>query len=86
MLRDVLCLVLLLYILALFARSLLSWFPAIRSGAAASIGGFLVQITDPVLKPVRGVVKPVRMGNAMLDLSSLIVVLGFIIVRNLICS
>lgn len=36
----------------------------------------LSKIIEPVLKPIRAVIPPVRMGGAALDLSPLILILG----------
>jgi YggT family protein len=36
----------------------------------------LSKIIEPVLRPIRSVVPPVRMGGAALDLSPLILILG----------
>lgn len=37
---------------------------------------FLSRIIEPVLKPIRAVVPPVRVGGAALDLSPLILIVG----------
>lgn len=37
---------------------------------------FLSRIIEPILKPIRAVVPPVRVGGASLDLSPLILVFG----------
>ena len=47
---------------AIFARSLLSWFPIDRNGPVVKA---LVAITDPVLEPLRKVIPPI----GMIDLS-----------------
>jgi YggT family protein len=72
----VLCVLLQLYLLALFARILLSWFPVSPGGAMASVVSFLYSITEPVLGPLRRAIPPVRFGAAAIDLSPLIVLIG----------
>jgi YggT family protein len=72
----VLCILLQLYLLALFGRILLSWFPITPGGAMASIVSFLYSITEPVLGPLRRAIPPVRFGAAAIDLSPLIVLIG----------
>jgi YggT family protein len=79
--RSLLCQLVLLFEVALFARVILSWFPLQGGGVMAKINRFLIRVTDPVLEPVRRVLP--RMG--MFDLSPIIVFLVLeIVVRGLI--
>jgi YggT family protein len=64
-----------IYILLLIARALLSWFSASSGSGLAKVDQVLAAITEPVLKPVRTIIRPVRIGGAYLDLSILVVVL-----------
>jgi YggT family protein len=78
---GLLCQLVLLFEVALFARVILSWFPLQPGGAMSKVNRFLVRVTDPVLEPVRRVLP--RMG--MFDLSPIIVFLVLeIVVRGLI--
>ena len=78
---GLLCQLVLLFEVALFARVILSWFPLQSGGAMAKVNRFLIRVTDPVLEPVRRVLP--RMG--MFDLSPIIVFLVLeIVVRGLI--
>ena len=56
---PILCTLAQLYMLALFVRIVLSWFPISPGGAMASIFSFLYSITEPVLGPVRRMLPPV---------------------------
>ena len=78
---DVICVLLQVFIIALFVRIALSWFSPEPGSAVASIEGFLRSFTDPVLEPVRRVMP--RTG--MLDLSPIVVVLGVSILQQAIC-
>ena len=40
------------------------------------VNDFLSRLIEPILKPIRAVVPPVRVGGAALDLSPLILVFG----------
>jgi YggT family protein len=42
----------------------------------------LSKVIEPVLRPIRAVVPPVRMGGANLDLSPLILILGLTLVGS----
>lgn len=44
---------------------------------------FLSKIIDPVLKPIRAVIPPVRVGGTALDLSPLILILGLQLIGGL---
>ncbi len=71
------CLVLQLYIYALFARIILSWFPISPGSGLASAFSALYAITEPVLGPVRRLLPPIGMGGMGLDLSPIIVTFAF---------
>jgi YggT family protein len=75
------CTLLWLFIIAVFARVALSWFSPEPGGAMGSVEAFLRTVTDPVLEPVRRVVP--RVG--MIDLSPLVVLIGVQILQNVIC-
>ena len=81
---GVLCQLLLLYLLAVFGRVLLSWFPLNPHGAMATVAGFLFTVTDPVMKPVRRMLPAARFGGMALDFSPLIVIFGIGIVRRVV--
>jgi YggT family protein len=83
---GIVCTLLLLYFIALFARILLSWFPVTPGTFLAQINSALYTITEPVLGPLRRAIPPVRLGVAALDLSPLIVILGLQLIRGALCS
>ncbi len=84
---EILCRVGQLYILAMIARIILSWFPVSPGGIMASVFSFLYGITEPVLGPVRRMLPPVGIGGMGLDLSPIIVLLVLqILVLPVICS
>jgi YggT family protein len=70
-----------LYILVIVARMILSWLPIDRDSPVAAVSSFVYRITEPVMGPLRRAIPPVRIGNAMLDLSPLILlfVLQFVV-------
>ncbi|HZA27403.1 MAG TPA: YggT family protein [Actinomycetota bacterium] len=69
----IVCILLTLYWFVLFVRILMSWFPAPRSGAGQRFFEIVYDITEPVLKLVRGLLPPIRMGAMGMDLSPIIV-------------
>jgi YggT family protein len=67
-----------IYIIVLFARIILSWFPVQPGGAIAGIYSFLYTITEPVLGPVRRIIPP--LGG--FDLSPIIVFIGIEVIQR----
>jgi YggT family protein len=84
---DAICLLLNLYLIVIFVRILMSWFPITPGSAMESVHVALYAVTEPVLGPVRRVVPPVRLGVAAIDLSAIIVLIGGqILVRSIGCG
>jgi YggT family protein len=75
-----LCQLLLIYMVVLFGRAILSWFPIQPGTVWASIGNVLIQMTEPVLGPLRRMIPP--MG--MFDVSFLVLFLGIQIIRGVV--
>ena len=46
---------------------------------------FLSRFIDPVLRPLRNAIPPLRIGGAALDLSPLVLIIGLQIARAVIC-
>ncbi len=82
----ILCQLLLLYVIVLFGRIILSWFPISPGSSMASIYSFLHLVTEPVLGPFRRVIPPISVGGAGFDLSPMIVLFGIQIIRGAICA
>lgn len=82
---GLLCTVLQLWLLAVFLRIVLSWFPAAEGGGLARVTDVLGAVTDPVLSPVRAVLPPVRLGGMGLDLSPMVVLLVGSLLLRVIC-
>jgi YggT family protein len=59
-----------LYLLAIFARIILSWFPINPGSPVATVAGVLYSITEPVLGPIRNVLPSI----GMFDLSPMVVI------------
>lgn len=83
---SILCLALQLYVIIIFGRILLSWFPVSPGSAIESIDTFLRMLTEPVLGPLRRALPPVRLGGMGLDLSPMVLVLVIqILVVPIVC-
>ncbi len=74
-----------LYVYVLIAAAVLSWLVAfnvvnMHNEIVRSIGKFLFQITEPVLRPIRNILP--NMGG--IDLSPVVVILIIIFIQNVI--
>jgi YggT family protein len=78
---SVICPLLSIYSLLIFARIIMSWVRIDPGSPVASIYSVVFNLTEPVLGPLRRAIPPVRLGMAALDLSPIIV----FVVINLIC-
>jgi YggT family protein len=68
------CWALSIYRIILFIRILSAWFPPPRFGSPLRpILEFMADITDPVLRPIRNMMPPVRAGAMAIDFSPIIV-------------
>ena len=70
------------FLLCLFARAVLSWFPSSGTGPMETVRSVLYTITEPVLGPVRRLLPPARIGGMGIDLSFLIVVLAIFVLQS----
>ncbi len=73
-----------LWILCLFVRAILSWFPISYGSFAHRVNSVLVRITEPVLAPVRRVIPPMGSGGVSIDLSFIVVIVVVLILISVI--
>jgi len=76
------CELLTAYLLILFARAVLSWFPIRPDSGMITVIRVLDRIIDPVLQPIRRVVPP--MG--MFDMSYLVLVIAVLVIKSIVCG
>jgi YggT family protein len=75
---DLLCAVLRVYFIVLFARIILSWFPIQPGTSMASIASIIYELTEPVLGPVRRLIP----SFGMLDISPIVVFIALQILER----
>jgi YggT family protein len=74
-----------IYIFIIFVRAMLSWLPpSSNHGVVHQVSRVTYLMTEPVLRPVRGLMPMVRVGGQGLDLSVFVVILLLIILRAVI--
>jgi len=76
-------------IVLLLARFVLDWVQLLArswrpQGWVAALCEALYSITDPPLRAVRGVIPPIRLGGAALDLSPMILLIGIWIIMTIV--
>ena len=79
--QDVLCPLITIFMVLLFARAVLSWFPIEPGSFLAQLTDVLGLLTDWAVVPLRRIIPPV----GMFDVSFLVLVIGLVILRNAIC-
>ena len=77
-----------IFLLILFARMILSWVPVLvrdwePRGPMLVFAEIIYSITDPTLRLLRKVLKPVRVGSMMLDLAFIGLAIGVSILMQI---
>jgi YggT family protein len=80
--RSLIGTLLTIYLVILFCRAVLSWFPLEPGTIFAQINRVLFDLTEPVLRPFRKIIPPA----GMFDLSFIVVIFGIIILRSIVLS
>ena len=87
---EVLCLLLTVYWIILFIRVLVSWAylfglrPPV-SGPFRTVLDLLEDVTEPVLRPLRALIPPIRAGGMGLDLSIIIAFVILLVLQRAFC-
>jgi uncharacterized protein YggT (Ycf19 family) len=79
--QDILCNLITVFLVLLFVRAVLSWFPVEPGSFLAQLNDVLRLLTDWAVLPLRSIVPPA----GMFDLSFLVLVFGLLILRSAIC-
>ena len=80
--EDALCTLLTIFIVILFVRAVLSWFPMAPGSFAAQLNDVMRLLTDWAVVPLRSIIPPV----GMIDISFLVLTFGLLILRSAICD
>ena len=74
-----------IYMLIIFLRVIMSWFPIDPYGAAAKGYRVLLRLTEPTMGALRRVIPPIRTGQIAFDLSAVIIMGALIAIRVTVC-
>ena len=72
------CNLLSLYVIVLFGRIILSWFPLAPGGPMAAVFNVLYTLTEPVLGPLRRIIPPL----GPFDISPIVVFIGINVLQQ----
>jgi YggT family protein len=82
MARDVILWILTIYLIVLAGRAVLSWFPVQQGTFLASLNSLLLELTEPILRPVRRVIP----AAGMLDTSFIVVFFAILLLRGIVAG
>ncbi len=82
---SLICSLLSIYVLVVFARIILEWIQVPSDHPVGKLRAALSIVVDPLLRPLRGIIPPMRVGMAALDFSPLILIVAITILRWIIC-
>ena len=75
---GIVCAILTIFLVILFARAILSWFPIRPDTVTARLNRLLIDLTEWALRPLRRVIPPI----GMFDLSFMVLFFVILIVRS----
>ena len=81
----IICILLTVYWFILFARIIASWIRPPMEGPLRTLWTVLYDLTDPVLRPFRNLIPPIRMGSMAMDLSPILVFVIIGVLQRVTC-
>jgi YggT family protein len=75
---GILCALITVFIVLLFVRAVLSWFPVQPGSGVAQLSRLLIELTDWAVRPLRRIIPPA----GMFDLSFMVLVFFLFILRG----
>ena len=81
---SIICSLLTIFLVIIFVRIVLSWFPP-TGGLVDQAQRLTFVATEWLVGPLRRILPPVRLGAAALDLSPTVVILGILVLQGIIC-
>jgi YggT family protein len=87
---EIFCIVLTVFTIVLFVRVLVSWaylfgFRPPLTGPIRTILDLLEDVTEPVLRPLRALIPPIRAGGMGLDVSIIVAFVILAVLRQAFC-
>ena len=79
--QQIICALLTAYWVVLIARAIMSWIPIRPDSAFGAIYRVLLDLTEPVLAPLRRIIPPA----GMFDVSFIVLLLGLFLLQGILC-
>lgn len=86
MVRRIVSDLLTVYLVIVFARVMLSWFPLNAGSPIVPVARVLHALTEPVLAPIRRVLPQARAGAMAVDFSPIVVFIVILILQRLVAG
>lgn len=83
---EIICILLFVYFIIFLVRIVSSWFPIPFSGPVRRLMDVVYSLTEPVMRPLRNMLPPVRVGAIALDLSPILVFIVIGVLQQALCS
>jgi len=83
---EIICILLFVYWIIMLVRIISSWFPIPVSGPIRRIMDLVYALTEPVMRPLRNMIPPLRMGAIALDLSPIIIFIVIGVLQQTLCT
>lgn len=71
--------------LVVLAWVILSWIPVSSDHPVGRLQISIDRVINPVVRPIRRFIPPLRLGGGYLDLSPLVLILGIALINRIIC-
>ncbi len=82
----IICILLFAYWIVFLVRIVSSWFPIPFSGPLRRVMDLVYAVTEPVMRPLRNLLPPLRVGAIALDLSPILVFIVIGVLQQAVCS
>ena len=82
MIASLICKLIQVYLFILIVRAVASWFPIRPGTPLSSAYRVLLDLTEPVLAPIRRVIPPA----GMFDLSFMVLFFGLVLLQQAVCA
>ena len=82
---SIICTILLIYTFVLLVRVILFYVRPPIAGPARTLYTLVLDVTDPVLRPIGRMIQPVQAGGMAIDLAPMILFVILLVLRMALC-
>ena len=85
LIHDIFCTALLIYLFVVIARVILFYIRPPIAGPMRTVYTLILDITDPVLRPIGQFLRPVQTGGLAIDLAPMVLLITIAVLRMAFC-